>query len=397
MLKNIIVTTNKNDNGDCVISVSCPENMYGIISYGQSREEGGQQAGGNPNNPPVTTSPPAGVYGFEAYHATENGFNGNLNPATVSNTERKNLSMNGRGQWPSLSAAIDLKARLEAALNDCSDFTVFNAAVGGSSIDELSKGTAPYKGVTDRVERLQQLKINKILGFSYTQGIADAVDSSNYKADLIKLLEDFNADIKSINGQTQDIPFFMSQIVATANIHRNIGLKQLELSKQDNRFIITNPLYMLDFYDIQHINNDSAYIVGLYRAKAMYQTLFMGVKFEALQSIEAVKTGDFIDITYNRSGLEFDVSIFPNQHGFYGFSANSSISSISIVSKYQPQDTVRIKAPNATKLHYCKQKPSIGRSDSFKGFSGNLRDNSGNSSYNGFVTNDWALAEDWQF
>lgn len=388
-------------------TIDIPELAFGIAyvvpSVGQSRESGGQIAGGTSDNPPISINPVANAGGLAAFGNNEaSPFNGPFLPLTVNDLQRFNNSGQGRGEFPALAVASSLSNRFSAAQSNF-DVVVFNTAVDGSSIAEISKGTAIYQSMVDRVAISAQAA-NRIdtdvLGLSFTQGIGDSLTSdADYEASMIQYSNDVNADLRAITGQTRDIALFISQLTGTANGHRDKGLVQLALSKSNpSRFIISNPIYMMNFYDAQHYDNQSSHITGLYKARAMYQTIFEGVPFVPNQSISTAQGGGFVDIVYNREGLEFDTSLYPNQ-GDYGFVAiNASgiepITNIEIVSTNMTDDTVRIHTDNPlTEVRYAQTRVS-GRSDAFNGFAGNLRDSSAFTTFNGFPLNDWAVPED---
>lgn len=138
---------------------------------------------------------------------------------------------------------------------------------GGISVAALSKGSAYYNNVINSVWTAkatcdaQGLTLN-VPAFTWTQGEEDMraggnpanygsgnFDPFTYKNRLKQLIDDFNADIKSITGQQNDVLCVSYQAASHTTYCRypRIALQQAELAIEDDRMIIAKSMYDIDY------------------------------------------------------------------------------------------------------------------------------------------------------
>lgn len=147
---------------------------------------------------------------------------------------------------------------------------------GGLSIAQLSKGSVYYNNVINSVRTAKQncdaagLKMI-VPCFTWTQGEEDMRAGGNaaaygtgdfnpntYKERLKTLIEDFNADIKAITGQEEDVYCVSYQTASHTSYGRypRIALQQQELAKEYNKMILAKVMY-----DVDYVTEDGSFQV----------------------------------------------------------------------------------------------------------------------------------------
>jgi len=138
---------------------------------------------------------------------------------------------------------------------------------GGTSVAELSKGTRYYE---ELMQCIKQAKSNCdkaglsmcVPCFTWTQGEEDmraggtpenygygVYDPFTYKDRLIKLIEDFNEDVKEITGQTCDVVCISDQLASHTTFCRypRIALQIGELAQDYDKMVLAKVMYDLDY------------------------------------------------------------------------------------------------------------------------------------------------------
>ncbi|MBR6709780.1 MAG: hypothetical protein IKL84_08920 [Clostridia bacterium] len=138
---------------------------------------------------------------------------------------------------------------------------------GGKSVLQLSKGSTYYDNVINSVKAAKVACDAKGLTmivpcFTWTQGEEDMraggspasygrrqYDPYTYKDRLKKLIDDLNADIKAITGQTTDILCISYQVASHTTYSRypRIAMQQQELAMDDERVIMAKIMYDVDY------------------------------------------------------------------------------------------------------------------------------------------------------
>ena len=138
---------------------------------------------------------------------------------------------------------------------------------GGLSVKHLSKGGVFYSNVINSIKEAKASCDKAGLSmmvpcFTWTQGEEDMraggnpdnygegdFDPFTYKLRLKQLIDDFNADIKSITGQSEDVLCISYQVASHTSYARypRIALQQQELALEDDRMILAKVMYDLDY------------------------------------------------------------------------------------------------------------------------------------------------------
>ncbi|HFI4796538.1 TPA: sialate O-acetylesterase [Elizabethkingia anophelis] len=194
-----------------------------IIGYGQSLSTGAESGGA------ITTAP----------------FNNNV------------LMIQGSGFVPYYNSGDENPlAGLGIALSELNDITdskvlMTSHGVGGYSIEQLSKGTAPYNNLLSAVTQALNIATNRnesysVFAVAWTQGESNYIDSPEvYKGKLKQLKSDLNADIKAITSQNNDIIFVMYQPSSWNSEHptSTMATAYIDLALNEKGFYCANPQY----------------------------------------------------------------------------------------------------------------------------------------------------------
>lgn len=364
-----------------------------IIGMGQSLMEGSQTP--TSGTSPITTVQEYDSVGFPAYPAAPTS----IAPATVANTQRSG----SRGEWPGLGAAASVRQRLLANNNISyrdvkSTLVIANNAVGGSPIANISKGTAPYNSAVAQATALAGLTGDKagVMAVIYGQGESDGVlTREQYREALIKLATDLDADLRAATGQAKQVPLIAYQL---ATARRDISLAQLDAARKSPLVSIACAMYPFTYYDTQHVDSISSRRMGGYYGAAVKRIAVDGGRWEALWPIDCRVDGNFITLTFNKSGLQFDVNLVPVQSN-YGFWVSSGSGPVQTI------NSIVVLNSNQVRIE-CAQAPQPGWTVNyginavnmapFTGRAGNLRDCAGDVlQFDNYPLHNWCLGFDW--
>lgn len=360
-----------------------------ILSVGQSLWEGSDGA--------ITTTGASGVKGFAAYPTAPDA----IYDASVANTERAP----GRGEWPVLNAASQIKTAMkrdhgfDMAVENT--LVVANTAVSGARLDEIDKGTAPYNAGLAMATALGGIVDGSsgVLAVSFGQGESGNIPTGEaaYLAGLIQLAKDLDADLRAATGQDRRVPLFTYQMNSKINF---VGKMHLQASLDCPLIYCVGPMYQYIYYDSLHIDAASAQLVGALHGEAIKTVCIDGNEWEPLRPIDAKVLGNTITLTFNKSGLLFDTTALPAQTN-NGFAVkNVSDVSVSVTSvEVLNGNQVRLTCASAPQPDWTVQygaNAATGRSDSFVGSMGNLRDAAGDErKFNGTALHNWCVIFDW--
>jgi len=369
-----------------------------IITTGQSLGEGSTPATS------ITTAQEYDNVGFAA-RAADYSVEG-LAALTVAN-----CGVGSRGENPMFGTAGNIKA-LIAAENGLDETEIdyrligVNTAYSGYKIAELEKGTAPYadgiaaatrgKALADAADRTFAAR-----AVTWTQGEGDAVTPTpfaTYRDALIQLAADYDTDLKAVTGQAEPVYLICYQ---TATRDLTIARAQLEAMQTSPLIVMACPMYQFNYGDSVHIDAASSKWLGGYYGLAYKRTVIDAEPWEPLMPVTSQVSGSVIDLTFNRSGLVFDTTSLPAQtnQGFTVFDGGGAAQTISTVEIIQP-NRVRITLSSGTPAAGWSVKYGhnnmTGRSDSFVGGGGNLRDRAGDIlTYNGNRLDNWSVIFNW--
>lgn len=158
------------------------------------------------------------------------------------------------------------------------------SGVSGARYSGIKKGTQSYNNALGQTSNALNLAINsstpyKVNAVTVIHGESDQQDSRSaetYRSYLVEWQNDFNSDIKSITGQTNDTPLFTDQMASWT--HYNFAVPSTAIGQwiaaRDNlnKIILVTPKYMLDHGDV-HLQNYSYRRLGEYYGKVMKKVL----------------------------------------------------------------------------------------------------------------------------
>jgi hypothetical protein len=266
---------------------------------------------------------------------------------------------------------------------------------GGTSVAGLSKPSTPYTRLIASVQAgfnvAQGLgKSFNVPAITWTQGEEDYninTSAATYKTNLSNFLTTFDADVKVITGQTNDLKLIMYQVASHkyySKAYPTIALAQLEQIKANPKMFMAAPMYQFDYTDNVHVDGDSIKKLGFHYGLAYKRVVIDGSAWQPLMPISKYKQGAVAVIEFNvpYGKLVFDTTLVAanTNYGFNLFDSSNNAITISSVSITGPS-TVKIIAastiPAGAKLQYAFYGSGIaGRTT---GPRGNLRDTQGSS------------------
>jgi len=156
----------------------------------------------------------------------------------------------------------------------------------GTNYLGLKKGTQSYSDGLRQISNALNysiysntpFKVNAITAIHGETDNSGGTSTATYTSYLVEWQNDFNTDIKSITGQTNDIPLFTDQlhsgVFGTANNGTNVALGQWIAARDNlNKIILVTPKYIFDYADGTHLNNYSSRRLGEYYGKVMKKVL----------------------------------------------------------------------------------------------------------------------------
>lgn len=199
------------------------------------------------------------------------------------------------------------------------------AGQDGQPYSGIKKGgsAASYAGSVDEVARLYTLltglgKIVKVAGVALVHGESDNGNAS-YSDYIQELQGDYDADLKAITGQTEDIPVFTTQpsagyptaLGSTSNIHEEM----LEAAAANPLIKMVGPKYAVEYAsgDFHLTPTGTRDMARLYASK-IYQHI-IGNSVDSLYPLSVTKTSSTtIKAVMSQSGLSFDTSAWDSNH-----------------------------------------------------------------------------------
>lgn len=316
------------------------------VLYGQSLSAGGL------GTPAITTTQPYTNRMFVGGSVLGDGYT-ELPPTTSIaslSSLTEGVSVNQESPSSAFANQISYMAR-QNGRGEKNDSMVSSWGKSGAAYIDLKKGTARYSYLMDGITKAAQLIPGMIVpAVQWIHGEADGscgyaqkLTANTYPlTDYFQL--DLQNDIQAITGQSQAVPVFMSQPIAnpcaTAGNPRPpwfyddmLALyEQLGVNQATPKFILVCPKYMLpQNADRIHLTNYGYQWLGEYHAKAYYQQVVQGIRWDCLRPTGSTVSGNVISITFNvpYPPLVFDttqVSLKTN----YGF-VHSDASTITAV------------------------------------------------------------------
>lgn len=237
------------------------------------------------------------------------------------------------GESPVSGAA--LRASRDALLKgvvDPSGMVLFAAsgASSGKDIAEISKGTAPYTSLMNQISAAHALAVAagkglSIPGMIFIQGENDAnVNYGNYaayRAALIQLRLDVEADVQAMTGQSEPVAFLLYQTAIASKWLRNgypasqtddsIGVQraQLDVCNTEAHFHFVTPCWWFPPAPAPglsnvHLSSVGYHWMGQYFGRAWSELVVQKIKPRSLRPMGAIATS-------GRIRIKFDVPVKP--------------------------------------------------------------------------------------
>lgn len=147
---------------------------------------------------------------------------------------------------------------------------------------------------------------------------------NSYKEALFEWQRDYDTSIKAITGQPEDVPLFITQISGWNNYKSSlVAIDQYRAHVESNgKVVLVAPSYFLNFLnDCLHFSSQGMQRMGEYLAKAYYQQIILGQRFEPLRPRSLSFSGNqkiVINYIVPKPPMVFDTQTI-NNPGDYGF------------------------------------------------------------------------------
>ncbi|PZT91651.1 hypothetical protein [Sphingomonas sp.] len=184
----------------------------------------------------------------------------------------------------------------DAAYND--DYSLLASAHGrnGQPLSAISKGSEAFADGQFQIAEGARLakaasRTSLVQALCFLQGEADfATDVSTYKAQLVRLLNDYRVGITASTGQTSPISLFSYQCASEQyqwergveyEPHTAAAINQLTRDTDD--ILCFAPTYHLDYSDGVHLIGDSYQHLGQHLGRVLYSVVYRGERWTGLR------------------------------------------------------------------------------------------------------------------
>ena len=272
-----------------------------------------------------------------------------------------------------------------------------SAGVGGLTLAQLSKGSAPYAGLLDHIYygKLNAGCLRKnyspraVLWMQGESDYAAGTTQSDYAAQLQILQQDIEQDAARLAGTGPApvplISFQTSSHIANGSATPAIALAQWQASQESGRVILAAPGYQFDYAGRLHLTAASSKWLGAYLGIAYKRIAIDGQSWRPLEPVSvSLATPLQIRARFHvpQPPLALDTSAVSNP-GNFGFSlVNSSgaaiaISGVSLSAADEVTISTSLPVTGGATLRYAFDGSDQSGHDS--GPRGNLRDSQGDA------------------
>lgn len=282
------------------------------------------------------------------------------------------------------------------------------SGVGGFRLDQLNKAGGGQAYQNQMIEIAAAMNIADIYGkdlivraVPWSQGEQDDADGTayaTYLASLSTLIDDYNSDIKTLTGQTDDVHLVIDQRAGPggSSAATMSTLAQYRAAQDDPLIHIATPKYFMQYGDSVHLTAEWYAIRGEYYAKCYHALFVTEAGWTGLRPDESGVTlvGNTITLpTEGKVGnLVVDTTTVPaaTNHGFV-YADDGGTIGISSVSLNAGTGVITITlsgTPSATnkKLSYARGASGTPGDTPYAGSIGNIRDSDTAASYAGHPT-----------
>ncbi len=312
---------------------------------------------------------------------------------SVLNDRRRAFELSIYGMSEVLASYLNSKGSADSLL-----ICTFPGGQGGTGIEDLGRGSKPYKKFLEEIEKAYRKARDKgwkfeVPAFCWMQGEDDIVwsKSRNYKKDLKKFQTDLNNDIKAITKQQKDVICVTYQtncLTLSEEFDENNFLSretvvpqgQIELIRDDPMFMASGPTYPYSFIaERVHMDGISqkrlGYLAGLSIIRLLESKPGKGLIPEQF-SIH----GDTVIVKFNIPvpPLVLDTTAVKKAVN-YGFSVIDSTNNNILTKVIMEKNILKLlckRAPSGAKVRYAVNGIK-GKNGYQYGPRGNLRDSQG--------------------
>lgn len=291
-------------------------------------------------------------------------------------------------------------------------------ALGGATIQQISKGTAPYAKLIGHITGCLNIAKSKgktltVPFLPFTQGESNSTTTyATYLALLIQLIEDLNVDVRALNpDQRNIIPFIGYQMNGNwYNESDGVSKVHADLGINDPRYICACPSYFFEYARegankdiVIHFTPAFRRIYGAYLNIAAYSLLYENRKFLPLHPIKLTVIGNNLQVKYYvpKGFLVLDTATVPDP-GNYGFRIvkNNNDLVLSNIKVLPDGETLSIdcsESPAGALFLYARNKLApvynIDADKAMFGARGCLRDTQGDTlKIDNYPLHNWAIA-----
>jgi hypothetical protein len=214
------------------------------------------------------------------------------------------------GETPSEGTSNQISA-LTLALGKFDTVSIAsNVGESGQSISVIEKGgtgnafaSTLYEGAAIKALAAQQGKTFGYGAILLTHGETDANDAT-YAARITKLSDDYNADLKALTGQKQDIPMLISQqgtFPQEANSYAQSTLAEWQLGvTSPGKFLCVGPKYQYE-YSADHVHFPAAQYrrLGEKYGEVYVRAILMKEAWAPLQPTTVSRSGAVITVNFH--------------------------------------------------------------------------------------------------
>lgn len=283
---------------------------------------------------------------------------------------------------------------------------------GGTTYQNLKKGTQPYKNLVSSVRRARIIAGLNGLDLlaptvSWIHGEQNLSDSAAvYRGYMEELQADLTADLAVYTGAAGEALLFLDQIsnwtrYGSRPVTSYVPQGQLQAALQNpGKIFCVCPKYMLETSDGVHMTAESSARLGAYHGRAVRQTL-AGSPWLPLHIASAVRTGGDIVLTYAggdaATEIQIDTALVtnPGNYGFEWSQTGGTVVTLSTIAKTGArQITITLTgdpgAPTASAIGYAMSGVPDANGGPTTGPRGNVRDGSADLTSRNAPMHNWA-------
>lgn len=282
--------------------------------------------------------------------------------------------------------------------------------IGGQPYTVLRKGTAAYANGMAQVTAGAMLaaaasETYAVRAVAVIHGESDhGGGNQNYDQNLLEWQSDYEADVRTITGQSAPVPMFtdqMSSFTALGSATSTIPIQQLAAAaERPDRIYIVAPKYMLGYVaDGVHLTGDGERMLGEYYAKAWRRVLVDGEPWLPLSPRAVQRDGAVITVDFNVPAppLVLDTTLVTDP-GAFGFAFSDSsgaaptIAAVAIVDEDTVSVTLSAEPIGGNKrLRYAMTGSTGALAGPTTGARGNLRDSDATVSLAAYPLFNWCV------